>query len=121
MPDTKVSKTVNGIKVTVDTRAFQDMRFMRLMTAMMKLEKEHEEASENGDYEAFGGKALEMMDKLDSVAELMFGDEWERVQSDLAEQNDGFISFGDWSSFISETIKACKQKNPAAHPAPERE
>lgn len=117
-PNTKVTKTIDGVKVTVDVRAFSDMRLIRLMAELFKLDKENEQAGKDGETEAFGEIAIEMMDKLDGVAALIFGDECEAVQEAFAAKNDGYLSFDGWMTFISETIEAY-QKNANARPAPE--
>lgn len=119
-PNTKVTKTIDGIKVTVDLRALGDMRFMRLMSTLFKLDKEHDEAHESGDAERYGDLTIDMMDRLDDVARLMFGRECESVQSAVAAKNDGFLSFDQWAAFISKVVEAC-QKNFNARPAPEHE
>lgn len=117
-PNTRVTKTIDGIKVTVDVRALSDMRLVRTMTALLKLEKRRDEAGDEGNAELFGELALEMMDRLDDVAKLIFGDDSQAVQDALAEKNDGYLSFMDWYSFISDVLQRY-QKNFDARPLPE--
>lgn len=114
-PDTKLTKTVDGVKVSVDMRAFTDMRFVRLMTGLFKLDKQHDEA----EGERLGELTVQMMDALDDLARLMFGHEFETVQSKVAAKTDGYLSFQDWMTFITDVVEAYSQKNADARPVPE--
>lgn len=118
MPTNRVTKTISGVKVTVDPRTFTDIRFIRRFSELMKLDAKMDKAGEDGDVGSVGELTLELLDGLDALAEDIFKGDVDAVRDKVAEENGGYLPFDVWLGFLMDVVKAF-QKNPNARPAPE--
>lgn len=109
------TEAVDGIDVTIDTRALEDMRFFKVFTRLNRLDEEREETGD--DPKASGRISVEMMDALDELAERVFGERTGEYQRAVSERNGGYLVFSDWLGFVMDTVMAFSQKNAEARPS----
>lgn len=94
MDDNIVQCTSHGITVEVDKRRLSDARVYFLLNRVQN--KRYSEAKQ--------------MDAYSQLMDLIFGDALD-IADQLADANDGFISYNDYNSFFSDILDQVGAKN----------
>ena len=107
-----ITKEIYGIEVTLDPRALTDMRFVKKLSNLMKLDKKLKAAQKKGDDDKVGEISLKLFDDLDDIARSIFGSAKavESYQQKVADMNDGFLTYESWLDFVMEIV-VTYQKN----------
>lgn len=105
-------REIMGVPVEIDRRRLTDVRMVRKMAGLLKLDRDREKADKKGDQSKSQNIMLDMFEALDDVSLFAFGSkaEVDRVQNELAEKNDGYLAFETWLGFVMEVIGS-GQKN----------
>lgn len=97
----KETKTVHGIKVTVDPTIFNDWDFSMDLAEM--LEEVDEDSTE---------AAVKRIKTLNRVVDALFGeDQFSKIKAKLRDQNDGHLPVEAVSEFLNQAIVAFTPKN----------
>ena len=106
-----VTKEISGVEVSIDPRATTDLRFLKAMTELMRVNQKRDKLQAK-DPDKATDLTFKLMEMLEDVARMLFGSQKsvEQYQAKLAEQNDGFVGFREWLSFVMEVVNTY-QKN----------